>query len=386
MIKYLRILYCAFKLNICGLFNLLVGTKTFIFQMHSLNQYFHVADLISRLNRRYDNKVYLLLPYSESVNINSFKGLPVYPYETTWTLVFYSVVYGLDQRMKYPVFRFRFSKRVCGFHGQPTKGNAFIGVSSRLDSVYLYGSLMKEAWLRDTRASKQLRAIETKEIGQCKTDKYFNSESWELSEYDQRIVIAPSFENTSLLNQFFEDICVFDFKRHENIEFIIKPHPASLKTKNIKDPFFNMDFFDRTKLELLKKTIEVFTNVKFMLDPDIDTKGLLKGRTVLVTDYSGIAFDALLLKTPVIYLLNETKVNLYFKERYQLDYNVTDRFIESGGASHGLKVNNFEEAINTASNYDDANWYYYSEYGKVIQKLLFNPGKAIDNTIKALYE
>ena len=385
IIKYFSIFYSSVVLNFYGAFNFLMGRRTFVFQMHSINQYFHVAELIKELKKNNDCKVYILLPYNDLRKAKEKTQPQYYPYECTLGLIFYSVVYGLDQRMKYPFFKLGKSKRVCGFHGQPTKGNAFIGVSKRIDEVFLYGSSMKEIWLRETVHKKALRSIKPLEIGQCKTDEYLQTNSSEYTDSAKRIVIAPSFESCSLLYTYFEEISSFDFSSIGDYEILFKPHPASLKSKNPNDTFFKNEFFDLSKLKMLKKRLNHFPNVDFLLDSGVSLRGLLRPNTVLITDYSGIAFDALLLKTPVLYLFDEVKVNNYFSEKYNLKYKISNAFIESGGASKGYKVNAFDDAIMAAIQYEDVHWFYYSEYVPIQNKLLYNPGNAIKCTISELY-
>ncbi|MDC0271409.1 CDP-glycerol glycerophosphotransferase family protein [Akkermansiaceae bacterium] len=288
--------------------------------------------------------------------------------------------------MKYPYLKIAKSKRVCGFHGLPTKGNAFIGVSREIDEVFIYGSLMKDSWERDTAHDKRLRKIKVREIGQCKTDKYFIAKPPDKSNSTRKIVIAPSFEACSLLHTYFEDICSYDYDQLSGCEIVFKPHPASLKRRNNQDPFFREDFFDLTKLENLQERIGRFKRIKFILDPETDLMSLLSANSVLITDYSGIAFDALLLKVPVIYLFNQAKVNRYFSHKYHIDYNVTGEFIESGGASRGYKVENYSTAIDVAYQGIGLSSFYSKDFPRVVNDLLYNPGQAIVNTTEALYE
>ena len=65
IIKYFSIFYSSVVLNFYGAFNFLMGRRTFVFQMHSINQYFHVAELIKELKKNNDCKVYILLPYND---------------------------------------------------------------------------------------------------------------------------------------------------------------------------------------------------------------------------------------------------------------------------------------------------------------------------------
>ena len=111
-------------------------------------------------------------------------------------------------------------------------------------------------------------------------------------EKKKSILLAPSWGDNSIIN-----ICLYDLisKLIElNYKVILRPHNMSYK-KNKKKLSKAINNFKQNKL--------------FTLDEDTNSYVSMKNTDLLITDWSGIAFECLIIKKPIIFIDTPPKVN-----------------------------------------------------------------------------
>ena len=111
-------------------------------------------------------------------------------------------------------------------------------------------------------------------------------------EKKKSILLAPSWGDNSIIN-----ICLYDLisKLIElNYKVILRPHNMSYK-KNKKKLSKAINNFKQNKL--------------FTLDEDPNSYVSMKNTDLLITDWSGIAFECLIIKKPIIFIDTPPKVN-----------------------------------------------------------------------------
>ncbi len=118
----------------------------------------------------------------------------------------------------------------------------------------------------------------------------------ELKKYegtDNSITIAPTWGENSIFENKIEELD--DLFKMKYYKFILRPHPETLKRK----PFISRQLIDLSK---------TYDNVK--VDFTLINLERLSRSKILITDYSGVAFDfAFGFKRPVIFLAGEKKIN-----------------------------------------------------------------------------
>lgn len=393
-------LIASFSIN-CGFFYSRYWSKKkiFIFQLHSANQFDHIRSLLQELTRdehlRTINAVVLVYPSDiKALRIlleEEMIAAKVYSYYSTSFLVFWNIVIAIDQRMRLPLVCLSKGSRICMFHGQPTKGNVYSGFNYRqFDGLSFYGPLMRDYYVREKSKHDKWPDIPTWNIGQPKSDEVFRSNELErkaasligVDASKKTIVYAPSFESCGSLAIFGENIIRSLATIDANV--IVKPHPAFYRVLDKSDKFFSGVPHASEWREFASSICEL-GNVVFPLDKQIRVEYVLSLADVLVTDHSGIAFDAMLLDIPVIYFDCPEFFLDYLPKQYGVDGESARRDIFSNaGRDSGEVVEDISSllvAVDAALSNREIN---SDERRKISEKLLYNPGQATEFFIRNL--
>jgi hypothetical protein len=388
----LSLKFCLAKLS---------GKQVIVFQLHATNQLPHIESVLRRLACRPFNDRYIcfVLVKEQEIaccekqinNISLEIGLSSY-YATSF-LLFWDVVFAVDQRMRLPLININKGTRICIYHGQPTKGNVYKGYNYRqFDGLFFYGQMMMEYYFKEKAARPEWPLVRTWKIGQPKTDSLFNEVSNPFDAKKQlyldttlkAILYAPSFEYCASLAEQGEEIINSLIATGLNV--IVKPHPAFYRVVEKNDSYFyGVPHADewRVRASIYAKTGKVV----FPVGEQLDTKIALDAADVVVTDHSGIAFDAILLDKPVIYWDCPRFFSEYLPERFGVDGTVArDDICCNAGRSAGVIVNDTSGLLAALNCYLENPHLHAENRRQVREILLYNHGHATDVFVQTLME
>lgn len=379
----------------------MAGKKVVIFQLHAANQIPHILSVIERLNSpplrtKFDCTV-MVLPNEMAAARKEFskRNLKVHvsSYYAAQFLLGWDVIVAIDQRMRLPYVNILAGRRLCMFHGQPTKGNVYSGFNhQQIDGLFFYGPLMREYYLAEKKKHPEWPDIQTWDIGQPKSDELYNAQTnrvdalklLNLDAARKTVVYAPSFESCASMAEHGEEIIAALAATGHNL--IVKPHPAFYRAVNPADAYFwevaHAEEW-RTRADALRKSGKVV----FEIDRQVDARLALGAVDVLITDHSGIAFDAILLDKPVIYFDCPRFFDEYLPARFGADGNDARNEVAcNAGRAAGVVVRDAGEMVAAVDEYLADPQLHAAERQKIRDILLFNQGSATDAFVRKLIE
>jgi hypothetical protein len=376
--KLVNGIYWAIKINIYTLFlKLLTKNKIIICIFNTESQFMHLESVLNNLQEKNDNLkfIFLLNPQNISVlnhyiknhNIKGFVGSLF----ASKFLIFWDLVLTVIQSAHLP--KIGKGIRICTFHGQPSKGNVYSHFRYKdIDGLFFYGPMMKEYYLEEKLKHDEWRDISLYEIGQPKSDAmFFNHSDKELikeklgiKNCNPIILYAPSFEYCNSMFQDGELIIKTLLKL--DINLIIKPHPA----------IYNINDINRQWLEKLRNYSRN-DNCIFFDKPN--SSELINVIDILLTDYSGVAFDAFLLDKPVVFWESPLFYDEYLPSTYGIDGNIAKTKLYANVGRDGGIVVSDEVALQKAIwKFKEDKTYMWEERENIKNKLLYNIGNATE--------
>lgn len=369
----------------------MASSKVVVFQMHAANQLPHTQTVLRELSRVDSASriaCYILVHPTELTDTRAALqegsiDAVVSSYYASPFLLFWDVVVTLDQRMHLPLLNVAGGLRICMFHGQPTKGNVYSGFNyEQLDGLFLYGPLMRDYYLVQKELHPEWPALRTWEVGQPKTDALVTNR---LAPADARkllgldsvvstVIYAPSFESCASLAMYGEEIITALMSMGCNV--IIKPHPSFYRNVNENDDYFDgvphaLEWAERAR-HFAKKG-----RVIFPLSEQSNTRLVLEAADVLITDHSGIAFDAVLLDKPLVFFDCPEFFGNYLPERFGIDgEEARNDTTCNAGRPAGTTVGRISELIVAVQRYLDQPKLHAAEREELRDSLLFNQGHA----------
>lgn len=389
----------AVGVNFAAAVSKIVGKKAVIFQLHAANQIPHILSVLERLTASplcdRINCIVLVIPSEIAKARSEFSKrnlkIHVSSYYAAQFLFIWDIISAIDQRMRLPYFNLLQGRRICIFHGQPTKGNVYSDFNYRqIDGLFFYGPLMRDYYLAEKVKQPAWPNIPTWDIGQPKSDELFNeqmkrTDALKLLNLDvsrRTVVYAPSFESCASMAEHGEEIIATLAATGHNL--IVKPHPAFYRVVNQNDAYSRgmvhaEDW--RTRAASLREN----GNVVFEIEYQVDARLALSAADVLITDHSGIAFDAILLDKPVIYFHCPRFFDEYLPDRFGVDGNSAIHDIAcNAGRDAGIVVSNTPELITAVDKYFTNPKLHSEERQRIRDVLLFNPGCATDIFVQNL--
>lgn len=205
--------------------------------------------------------------------------------------------------------------------------------------------------------------------GKKKLKKIYGSE---IVKYDHLIFFAPSFranmsghsgkmlsDNIFRLSD-FDDVRLAEFLEKSNTAIIYKLHPIE------------QNAFKGRKFNINDRCIELTDEMLF--ESGIQYDEILNAFDVMITDYSSIAFDYLLLDRPIVYLLPDYEE---YKNSKGFVFNNIDYYMP------GKKAFNFEEMLSALkSACDNPQEYTVARQNVIMQRFDYTDG----NSAKRCYE
>jgi hypothetical protein len=376
-------------LNIFLMVQKLNRHRVIIFQVHAANQIPHIEPIFQSFAEHRSIIRVVLCPPKEIALTKKIlgRGAYVWSINTTFFLLFWDIVIAVDQRMRLPVLNFFGGQRVCIFHGQPTKGNVYSNFNYRyFDCLFFYGPMMKTYYERQKIEHPEWSHIKTYDVGQAKTDVLFatNHEAQKIEARNElrirddvkTVLYAPSFEPCASLAA--DGLNIIETLRHESSVLIVKPHPSFYRVVDPDDQMYagvpHASEWASTAQQLIKGE-----QVIFPIDQPMNTETALAVADVLITDHSGIAFDAINLDIPVIYIDCPEFFEVYLPERYGINGQQARQDIAcNAGRDAGVVVTSIGELKQAVSDQLDHPMSKQVERATVRKTLLFNQGAATE--------
>ena len=391
--------YTSIWLNIVTCFYKLLGRKVYIFQLHAANQLPHIDSVLRWLCAEKISECIVLVGSKEISIVKSQIGtligsLNIASYHSTSFLLFWDAVIGVDQRMRFPLLSLSQGLVVCMFHGQPTKGNVYSGFNfQQIDVLFFYGPMMRDHYFKLQAQHPEWSKINTWNIGQPKSDLLFSlcpnrqAKAISMLGLDPRlktVVYAPSFESCASMASHGKQI--IDALMSVNCNLVVKPHPSFYRVYDKSDEYF-FGVPRASEWRDLSDKLSSMPKGLFPLDKQLDTEVVLAASDVLLTDHSGIAFDAILLDIPVIYFDCPDFFSKYLPDRFGIDgIEARDDNACNAGRSAGQVVSDIDELINALHMYFENPRRHAEERCSLRDTLLFNQGKATERFIEVLTE
>ncbi len=368
--------------------------RAIAFHLNTASQYPHVESLLTALANRQDfsSPIILLISISEMRSIRSRLGplsddLYIIPDSAARFLVSCYFFLSVDQGATYPWFGCKF--RACMFHGQPSKGNVYQRLNyKKINRLYFYGPMMREYYLKTRKEYPQWPEIPYFEVGQPLSDRLFHSRE---SKEDSRkrlglapdrftVIYAPSFEYCSSIALHGPEIinCLLGLE----INLIIKPHPAFYNQVAFTDDYnYSVPNSNRwsQKIEHYNSNPHCF----FPAESLADSTSMLSAADVMLTDYSGVAFDGIILGLGLIYWNCPAFFSEYLPSRYGVDGSVAREDIAcNAGRDAGIVVENLQELVAAIGQYQGCPSYRVAQRKQLAEFLLFNPGDATNKLLQ----
>jgi hypothetical protein len=365
------------------------GKKTLVFHVNASTQLMHITSVLREFTGRKRERrmaVYMLTSCSDVIAVRSklnaiVPGMSVHPQYAVRFLLLCDFLLTVDQGMIFPFFGCK--TRACCFHGQPSKGNSYKMYNYRqINGLFFYGPLMRDHYLHTKESHPQWPTIDFHEVGQPLSDHRLNHRQDKETARQQlgldpsrfTVIYAPSFEYCSSLATHGTEIIEALIGAHINV--IVKPHPAFYNLSHFGDKF-NRDIPNAKKWNGRVRAYASSANCVFAEDDTLDSTLALSAADVMLTDFSGIAFDGFLFELGMIYWDCPLLYSEYLPRRYGVDGNTArDDLACNVGRDAGIVVQSTSGLIDAVDEYQADSSYKGSERNRIREQLLFNRGRA----------
>ena len=367
-----------------------------LFQLFGATQGPHILPLVEEFARNKDVVCVVLAPPKEIQPTQElFPNTLVSSINSTWFVLFWDVVIAVDQGMRLPFFSLLAGQRICMFHGQPSKGNTYLKFNhQQFDHLFFYGESMKNKFLREQQDHPEWQGLELHDIGQPKSDALVNSDraeqrsksrqSLRIDENANVVLYAPSFESCASFRSSGEDIIEGLISTGHHL--IVKPHPTFYRVNDPSDPtYFNVPHREEWRSRAAQ--LEKAGAVTFPIDRQIPSEVAIPAADLLITDHSGIAFDAILLDIPVIYFHADEFFTRYLPEKFGVDgQRALNDITCNGGRDAGDVVYTVDELKAAVENNLQDPERNKEARSTIRNTLLFNAGGATQAAIAKILE
>lgn len=383
-------LYHAIRLNVDMLLDKMRGRKTIAFNVNAATQLMHIEPVFLELQRRNSHQqysFYILTRKAEMPIIkNRMDSLEYAPrigsVQAARLLLFCDFFLSVDQGMVFPLRGCKI--RACSFHGQPSKGNVFQRFNYRqINTLFFYGPLMRGNYLNHKKDNPHWPSIDCYDVGQPLSDPLFNQPPDKIAARNAlgldasryTVIYAPSFEYCSSMATNGDEI--INALLGLGINLIVKPHPAFYNADQFDDKFNkNIPNINEWRDKINK--FKMHQNCVFEMDcASLDMATALSASDLMVTDFSGIAFDGIISDLKMIYWDCPTLYSEYLPEHYGVDGNkARDELASNVGREAGILVEDSEGLLAAIETYQQQPEYKSHERKTIREQLLFNPGQA----------
>lgn len=382
-------LFSAARLNLEMLRAKLAGRKTLVVQVSSASQLMHIDAVLKNLLERPASKhcsIWILTKAAEASKIRTLVALwpgqvGIGMERASRLLISCDFMLAVDQGALFPYFGCPI--RACSFHGQPSKGNTYQFFNYRqINTLFVYGPMMRDYYLRTKANHPEWPKVMLLEVGQPLADQHFSfqvnprsaREQLNLNPERQTILYAPSFEYCSSIATSGREI--IDSLLAEDINLIVKPHPAFYNTATFDDDF-NRDIPHQASWH---EAIVRWTGTGRCVFPSentLNTEIALAAADVMLTDYSGIAFDGIALDLGMIYWDCPQLYDEYLPRRYGVTGDTVKTDLACNvGRDCGIVVQNITELLAAVAAYKTDPDRLANARRQIRHQLYFNQGCA----------
>lgn len=365
------------------------GKKSVVLHVGAATQLMHIEPVVRELiARRGSRKMRIFVLTSESevaavkaTLVLSAPGIAVGVEAAARFLVFCDLMMSVDQGTIYPFLGCKI--RACSFHGQPSKGNVYQRFNYRqINALFFYGPLMREHYLRAKMSHPNWPTIPCYEVGQPLSDRLFSDRQDKararlrlgLEPRRFTVIYAPSFEYCSSFSLHGEEI--IESLLNLDINLIVKPHPAFYNVGRFHDPF-NQDAPNVADWSARVESFNGRENCVFSADNTLDAATAFSASDAMLTDYSGVAFDGILLDLGMIFWDCPLLFSEYLPKRYGIDAEEAKADLAcNAGRDSGIIVKNTGELLEAVIVYRQDPSYKGEARMRIREQLLFNPGCA----------
>jgi len=367
------------------------GRKVWVLSVEEATYLPFVQGALGKLPEDFFDKVMLVVACRKfampevCAELNS-SGVPVSLAIQNWscaTVVFYDLFVSTHQSAVVPLLGR--GPRVCLFHGLPAKGGTFVPEQWRFfDGAFLIGPMQERMFEQFRKSSRRSAQLWGRRIGLIKSDALLNGEidraevirSLGLCPDEPTVLYAPSWEAGASLRTNGAEICERLTEQPWNT--IVKLHPMSYFPPTELRANGGVNWIDR---------LAPFDGDRFRHASRADITPLLAAADVLITDVSSVAFEAILVDTPVVFIdcpkfFRETVGEMYglseSEARNSLEFNC--------GREAGMVVNSLDELLDAIKGALDDPTVRSAQRAKVRAELVFNPGRAATAAAEALVE
>lgn len=383
-------LWHALVLNLSMLSDRIAGRRVLVIHLNAASQWYHLVGVVQRLLESKQSSeafgLYLLTARSECYQLDQLSVLvgvkhKARPEQSARLLLFCDMFLSVDQGMVFPFLGCQI--RACSFHGQPSKANVYQRFNYRqINALFFYGPLMKDHYYETKAKEPDWPLIRTFDVGQPLSDHRINLEIGKkeaklLLGLDQdkfTVIYAPSFEYCSSLAGNGEEIINAILSRGVNL--IIKPHPAFYNNSEFLDNY-NRNIPNIRNWSEKVSQYDSREDCVFSYDNSLDMGVALAASDVMLTDFSGVAFDGFLKDLGLIFWNCEDFYSEYLPQRYGVSEDAARSSLACNvGRDYGVVVNNSSQLIDALEFYRRNPGHLAQERRQVREKLLFNPGRA----------
>ncbi len=392
-------LWHASFLNVRMLKDKIYSRKTLVIHINAATQLMHVEPLLRELVSRESGRQLSLFMLTSAADIASMKPLlaevaPRMSFGATQSarfLIFCDFLLTVDQGMVFPYVGCK--TRACCFHGQPSKGNTYQYFSfKQINALFFYGPLMRDHYLRAKKEHPGWPDVPYYEVGQPLSDHRINHR---LDKRDARralglsadtftVLYAPSFEYCASLATHGHEI--IESLLSVGVNLIIKPHPAFYNTSRFADDFNRSS----PNASEWRERVEVYDskpNCVFSLCNSLDATVMLSAADIMLTDFSGIAFDGILLDLGMIYWDCPLLYSEYLPRRYSINGDEAKTDLACNvGRDAGIVVNDVHELAAAIALYRDKPDHKAAARERIRAQLLFNPGRGSESMASTIEE
>ena len=253
--------------------------------------------------------------------------------------------------------------KIHTFHGISFKGRAYTPKVLEYDKLFIIGEYMRRRFIelgilkeKDSRILKvgmpKLDPLVDGSFTQEKAKEYLG-----INPHDIVALYAPTWGKASSL-ELYADMVVKITKK-QGIKLIMKLHDHSLKEKKWQNK------------------IKVWEKEGAIIYKNFDITPAMAAADILISDFSSVANEFLLLNRPIIYLYVPS-----FTERYGETADVKMMF-KAGVCIEKPEYKLLEETVKRSLDFPDE---FSSERKKLAKFLFYNPGKATDVAVKYIKE
>ncbi|MBN1851630.1 MAG: CDP-glycerol glycerophosphotransferase family protein [Pirellulales bacterium] len=389
----------ALCLNARMLWAKLRGRGTLVFNFNSVTQLPHLEPVIIKLRDHANSKRLSFFILTAPSDIAEMKRklanirlyTPVFSIYSSRLLLLCDFFLSVDQCTIYPFLGCRI--RACSFHGQPSKGNTYPRFNyKRINTLFFYGPLMRDHYMETKQTEPAWPDIDCYDIGQPLSDRLFNNRLDKVTarhrlaiETDRFTVLyAPSFEYCSSMAT--HGTKIIDAIMDIGLTVIVKPHPAFYLRNRFSDEF-NRDIPNIRDWYAQVERYDSMPQCVFRKDDSLDAVAAISAADIMLTDYSGVAFDGILLDLCMIYWDCPLLYSEYLPRRYGIDGNrARNNLACNVGRDAGIVVHNVEELAEAIAVYRKNSRYKAQDREEVRERLLYNPGIAAEAMARKIEE